>query len=90
MNDAINNRVQAYVNSRPILLAEIKENNLPLKLVGEPLVIEAVGFPFQKDEKGKELKAAFDKELEVLRQDGRLKALSEKYFGEDITAKAAN
>ena len=90
MNDAINNRVQAYVNSRPILLAEIKENNLPLKLVGDPLVIEAVGFPFQKDEKGAELKAKFDKELEVLRQDGRLKAISEKYFGEDITAKKAD
>ncbi|ENZ0348285.1 amino acid ABC transporter substrate-binding protein [Morganella morganii] len=87
MNDAINNRVQAYVNSRPILLAEIKENNLPLKLVGEPLVIEAVGFPFRKDEKGSELKAAFDKELDVLHRDGRLKALSEKYFNEDITAK---
>lgn len=87
MNDAISNRVQAYINSRPILLAEIKENNLPLKLVGEPLVVEEVGFPFQKDEKGNQLKVAFDKELQVMREDGRLKAISEKYFGEDITAK---
>ncbi|MCW2255626.1 putative amino-acid transport system substrate-binding protein [Providencia alcalifaciens] len=90
MNDAISNRVQAYINSRPILLAEIKENNLPLKLVGEPLVVEAVSFPFQKDEKGNQLKAAFDKELQVMREDGRLKAISEKYFGEDITAKKTN
>ncbi|MEZ3498397.1 amino acid ABC transporter substrate-binding protein [Pantoea sp. KPR_PJ] len=86
MNDAINNRVQGYVNSGPILLAEINQKGLPLKFVGEPLVIESVGFPFHKDEKGDKLRAAFDKEVEAMRKDGRLKAISEKYFGEDITS----
>ncbi len=90
MNDAINNRVQGYVNSGPILLAEINQKGLPLKFVGQPLVIESVGFPFHKDEKGDKLRAAFDKEVDAMRKDGRLKAISEKYFGEDITAQPSH
>lgn len=34
MNDALSKRVEGYVNSRPILLAEINKRNLPFKLVG--------------------------------------------------------
>ncbi|MCL6409211.1 transporter substrate-binding domain-containing protein, partial [Dickeya dadantii] len=56
MNDALSKRVEGYVNSRPILLAEINKRNLPFKLVGEPLVIEEVSFPFHKDEKGDALR----------------------------------
>ncbi|SET38127.1 amino acid ABC transporter substrate-binding protein [Thorsellia anophelis] len=85
MTDAINQRVDGYVNSRPILLAEIRENKLPLKLVDKPIVVESVGFPFQKDERGEKLKTEFNEQLELMRQDGRLKNISEKYFGEDIT-----
>lgn len=85
MTDAINQRVDGYVNSRPILLAEIKENKLPLKLVDKPIVVESVGFPFQKDERGQKLKAEFNAQLALMQQDGRLKSISEKYFGEDIT-----
>jgi len=86
MTDAMNKRVDAYVNARPILLAEIKEKNLPLKLVGAPLVVEPVGYPFHKDDKGRALKTEFDRQIDVMRADGRLKALSIKYFGEDITS----
>ncbi|WP_042861453.1 amino acid ABC transporter substrate-binding protein [Dickeya sp. NCPPB 3274] len=86
MSDALAKRVEGYINSRPILLAEINKRNLPFKLVGEPLVVEQVGFPFHKDQKGDELRKKFDDELNKMRSDGRLKALSVKYFGEDITA----
>lgn len=89
MNDALSKRVEGYVNSRPILLAEINKRNLPFKLVGEPLVIEEVSFPFHKDEKGDALRKQFDAELTKMREDGRLKAISEKYFGEDITVSPA-
>ncbi|WCG82889.1 amino acid ABC transporter substrate-binding protein [Pectobacterium sp. A5351] len=85
MNDALSKRVEGYVNSRPILLAEINKRNLPFKLVGEPLVIEEVSFPFHKDENGDALRKQFDAELTKMREDGRLKALAEKYFGEDIS-----
>ncbi|MGM3173450.1 amino acid ABC transporter substrate-binding protein [Dickeya lacustris] len=86
MSDALAKRVEGYINSRPILLAEINKRNLPFKMVGEPLVVEQVGFPFHKDSQGDALRKQFDDQLTKMRNDGRLKALSVKYFGEDITA----
>ncbi|MEY9869588.1 transporter substrate-binding domain-containing protein [Peribacillus sp. RS7] len=85
MQDAINNRVDGYINSRPILVAEIKKNDLPLKLVGDPVAYENVGYPFTKTEKGKKLNDEFTTEIKKLKEDGTLTKLSNKYFGEDIT-----
>jgi len=87
MADVVNNRVDGYVNSRAILLAEIAKNKLPLKFVGNPVVYENVAFPFLKDAKGKQLKVEFDLELKKLEKDGTLKKISMKYFKEDITVK---
>ena len=86
MHDAEFQRVDGYVNSKPILLAEIKRKNLPFKLVGNPITIEQVAFPFNKDEKGKALRDKFNQVIEKLRANGTLKNLSIKYFGEDITS----
>ncbi|PJN90490.1 amino acid ABC transporter substrate-binding protein [Bacillus sp. mrc49] len=88
MQDAINNRVDGYINSRPILVAEIKKNDLPLKLVGDPVAYENVGYPFPKTEKGKKLNEEFTTEIKKLKEDGTLAKLSNKYFGEDITTKS--
>jgi putative amino-acid transport system substrate-binding protein len=49
------------------------------------LTIEHVGFPFKKTEAGDKLREQFDDQLKKLRQDGTLKQLAVKYFGEDIT-----
>jgi len=87
-NDVLNKRVDGYVQSKANLLAEIKKNNLPLKFVGEPFHYEDVGFPFQKTEENKALIEQINAEIKKLREDGTLKRLSEKYFGEDITTKA--
>ncbi|WP_294844803.1 amino acid ABC transporter substrate-binding protein [uncultured Gilliamella sp.] len=86
MYDTEFQRVDGYVNSKPILLAEIKRKNLPFKLVGDPITIEQVAFPFSKDEKGQALREKFNQALEKLRANGTLKNLSIKYFGEDITS----
>ncbi|MCE9731190.1 transporter substrate-binding domain-containing protein [Pectobacterium sp. IFB5596] len=83
VNDVINNRVQGYVNSRPILLAEINKHKLPLKLVGEPLSHELVSFPFAKNPQGDTLLAAFNEKLDTLRSNRQLNGLAEKYFGDD-------
>ncbi|MBP2837534.1 amino acid ABC transporter substrate-binding protein [Dickeya parazeae] len=83
MSDVINNRVQGYVNSRPILLAEINKRHLPLKLVGNPISNEQVSFPFAKTPEGNKLLAEFNQQLQELRQNGQLKVLAEKYFGSD-------
>jgi probable amino-acid-binding protein yxeM len=58
---------------------------LPFKLVDKPLVIEAVGYAFARNEKGQKLRTEFDQALTKLKQDGTIKALSEKYYGADIT-----
>jgi ABC-type amino acid transport/signal transduction systems, periplasmic component/domain len=86
MYDTEYKRVDGYVNSKPILLAEIKRKNLPFKLVGEPITIEDVAFPFSKDENGQALREKFNQVLEKLRANGTLKTISIKYFGEDITS----
>ena len=86
MYDLVYKRVDGYINSKPILLAEIKRGNLPFKLVGEPLVIEEVAFPFAKNEKGEELRKEFNQAIKKLKERGKLKELSIKYYGEDITA----
>lgn len=44
-----------------------------------------VAFPFAKDEAGEKLRKEFDEELQNLLADGTIKALSEKYYGVDVT-----
>lgn len=45
--------------------------------------------PLPKTEKGQELMELTNKALSEMREDGTLKALSEKHFGIDITTKEA-
>ncbi|RDW18111.1 amino acid ABC transporter substrate-binding protein [Oceanobacillus arenosus] len=88
MNDAINKRVDGYVNTKSALIAEIEKGDLPLKFVGDPFVYEDTAFPFVKDDDGEKLREEFNKEIEKLREDGTLTEISQKYFaGEDITVK---
>ena len=44
-----------------------------------------VAIPMRKGEETAALRAAIDTAIEELRADGTLKALSEKYFGTDIS-----
>lgn len=83
LNDVALGRVDAYVNGRSVLLAQLELNDLPLKLVGDPIVYEEVGFPFSKE--NAELREDVNQALEELRADGTLSELSEKYFKDDVT-----
>ena len=87
--DIVNNRIQGYINSRPVLIAERERSGVPFKMVGEPIAWEGVGFPFAKTDEGAELLAAIDEQVAAMREDGTLAELSDKYFGEDITAEPA-
>lgn len=82
MNDLLAGRVDGYINSSGVLLAEIEEAGLDLKFVGEPLAWEAIAFPF---EPGSELVAQVDEQITALREDGTLAELSTTYFGDDVT-----
>lgn len=88
-NDLINGRVDGYVNARAALIAEIKKGDLPLKLVGNPIVLSSEGFPFSKTtDRGKKLREEFNAELGRMKENGTLKNISLKYFNEDITKPA--
>lgn len=84
VNDLKLGRVDAYVQSRPVLLAEIESGESDLRLVGEGFLPVPVGFPFRKDEDPEVLDKVNDA-LTELREDGTLAELSNKYFGADIT-----
>jgi putative amino-acid transport system substrate-binding protein len=85
INDVINNRVAGYVNSAPILMAQMNKKNMPFKFVDKPLVVEQVAFPFAKTSKDDALREKINGALDQLRKDGRLTKLSIQYFGDDIT-----
>lgn len=85
MYDLVYNRVDGYINSKPILLAEIKRNNLPFKLLGEPLVIESVAYPFNRDDNSQQLKVQFDQAIAKLKTQGVIAEIAEKYYGQDIS-----
>lgn len=84
VNDLLLGRVDAYVQSRPALLAEIERGQNDIRLVGEGFLPVPVGFPFRKDE-NPEIPQRFDEALQTLRDNGTLADLSVKYFGDDIT-----
>jgi len=80
--DMVNGRVQAVITDKLIAANNIKEKNLPFKLVGEPLYDEECGIAIRKDDP--ELKEVIEKVLEEMRQDGTYTTISEKWFGIDI------
>lgn len=82
MQDLLSGRVDGYINSTGIFLAEIQKSGADLKFVGDPIAWESVAFPF---EQGSELVAQVNEQIAVLREDGTLKELSVKYYGDDVT-----
>ena len=78
-------RVEATLNAKDSVdsyLAEHPEAKIKtvLTVAGEPVAI-----PMQKGEATRTLVEEVNRILEAARQDGRLAALSEKYFGRDLT-----
>ena len=54
----------------------------PFKAAGAAFAPQSQGVAFKKDEA---LKAAIDKAIDEMRADGELEALSQKWFGLDVT-----
>ena len=81
----LSGRVDATVNAQVSIEDYMKANpDAPMKIVsvseGEP-----VAFPMQKSSDTDSLVAAVNEALEEMRADGSLAAISEKYFGLDLT-----
>ena len=77
------NRVDAAMNDQLFILTELKKTDYNVKAVGEPFNENEMAFAFRKDDK--ELVEDVNKALEEMKNDGTLKKLSEKYFGEDVS-----
>lgn len=84
--DTLKGQVAGYVQDKAVLAATIKKDNLALRILPENIATGKVAFPFAKDEEGEKLRKEFDGELQKLLADGTIKALSEKYYGVDVTA----
>lgn len=81
LQDIQTGRLDAYVND-PIMIHQVIDKfDLDLKIVGQPIVNDAIGVVFKKDEDGKNLKALIDPILKEMKVDGTLAKLSEKWTG---------
>lgn len=78
-------RVDAFVMDRISASQLIKEKQLPLELAGETFSSITNAYPFQDTEAGRALRDEFNEALASLREQGTLKAISESWFGIDIT-----
>jgi len=78
-------RVDAFVMDRVSASQIIKEKPLPLELAGSPFSRIINAYPFRDTEAGRALRDEFNKALATLRDKGTLAAISEKWFGTDIT-----
>ena len=79
-------RVDAFVMDRVSTALVIRDSGLPLALAGEPFSEIRNALPFRNDEEGLALRDEVDAAITTLREDGTLAAISQKWFGTDITA----
>ncbi|MBY4890709.1 amino acid ABC transporter substrate-binding protein [Pantoea sp. DY-15] len=85
VNAVAQGKADAFISGQVILLGQIKQKGLPLKVVGEPFGVRQVALPFRKDAQGDKLRQKVDTALSQLRDDGTLKSISEKWFDQDLS-----
>lgn len=78
-------RVDAFVMDRVSASQIIKEKPLPLALAGPTFSQITNAYPFRDTEAGRALREEVNRALAVLRENGTLTSISEKWFGTDIT-----
>ncbi len=79
-------RVDATLNAVDSFGDYLKEHpDAPIKIVALTEEANAVAIPMGKGDKTANLRAAVDKAIEELKADGTLAAISNKYFGSDVT-----
>lgn len=79
-------RVDAFVMDRVSASQIIKEKPLPLQLAGPTFSQITNAYPFRDTERGRALRDEVNAALATLRNNGTLRAISEEWFGTDITA----
>lgn len=86
MQMVIAGRVDATLNAEVSVLDYMKEQpDAAIKIVASTEEANQVVIPMRKGKNSDSLRAAVDEAIAKMREDGTLSALSEKYFGSDIT-----
>ena len=86
MTMVISKRADATLNAEPSVLDYMKEQpDAPIKIVASTEEANQVCIPIRKGTENTAFRGKVNMALKAMREDGTLKALSEKYFGSDIT-----
>jgi ABC-type amino acid transport substrate-binding protein len=80
--DLSNGRLDGILTDKAVGANLVKAKNYPVKILGEPLLIEKAGITLNKDETG--LKDEMNKHLKAMMSDGTYEQISTKWFGQDI------
>lgn len=88
--DVANGNVDAYVTGREILLAQVKDKGIPLKVAEESFGEKEVALPFAKTEENEQLIEEVNATIEKFREDGTLEEISNEWFDEDVTVSQEN
>ena len=82
-------RVDAFVMDRVSSGQVIAESPLPLQLAGPPFSEIRNALPFRNDEAGRALRDRVDAAITRLKESGKLREISEKWLGADVTVPAS-
>jgi putative amino-acid transport system substrate-binding protein len=82
-------RVAAFVMDRVSSAQVIAESPLPLQLAGPPFSEIRNALPFRKDAAGEALRDKLDAAITKLKENGKLREISEKWLASDVTAPAS-
>jgi L-cystine transport system substrate-binding protein len=80
--DLRSGRIDAVLNDRLVVAEFIRKSGGPFVGSGEPFARQEAGIALRKDP---DLVAALNKAIDALRASGELRAISEKWFGTDVT-----
>ncbi len=87
MDMVLSGRVDATLNAEVSIYDYLSEHpDAAIKIVALTDDASKVSIPLRKGESSASLKTAIDQAIKELRESGELAAVSEKYFGSDITA----
>jgi putative S-methylcysteine transport system substrate-binding protein len=82
-------RVDAFVMDRVSTAQVIAQSPLPLQLAGQPFSEIRNALPFRNDDAGRALRDKVDAAITTLKANGKLREISQKWLGDDVTAPAS-
>ena len=82
-------RVDAFVMDRVSSAQVIAESPLPLQLAGPPFSEIRNALPFRNDEAGRAMRDRVDAAITMLKENGTLSKISEKWLSADVTKPAS-